>query len=132
MVYCRSEWQLVMVGQGLLFAFICVFPCWVGRSKLFCKWIFFSLIMNVQPPTPPRQRQRQHPRGPQPGEGRSYDPAQVGISMYDSLKIFELGYAASYSEVKSQFRALARIYHPINMTLNEPACRIQMQKSSSN
>jgi DnaJ-class molecular chaperone len=32
--------------------------------------------------------------------------------MYDSLKIFELGYAASYSEVKSQFRALARIYHP--------------------
>jgi DnaJ-class molecular chaperone len=32
--------------------------------------------------------------------------------MYDSLKIFELGYAASYSEVKSQFRALARIYYP--------------------
>jgi DnaJ-class molecular chaperone len=34
--------------------------------------------------------------------------------MYDSLKIFELGYPASYSEVKSQFRALARIYHPDN------------------
>jgi DnaJ-class molecular chaperone len=32
--------------------------------------------------------------------------------MYDSLKIIELGYAASYSEVKSQLRALARIYHP--------------------
>jgi DnaJ-class molecular chaperone len=32
--------------------------------------------------------------------------------MYHSLKIFKLGYADSYSEVKSQLRALARIYHP--------------------
>jgi DnaJ-class molecular chaperone len=32
--------------------------------------------------------------------------------MYDSLKIFELGYSASYSEVEAQFRSLARIYHP--------------------
>ena len=32
--------------------------------------------------------------------------------MYDSLKILDLGYAASYSEVKAQFRSLARIYRP--------------------
>ncbi len=32
--------------------------------------------------------------------------------MYDSLKIFELGYSASYSDVKAQFRSLAKIYHP--------------------
>ena len=67
---------------------------------------------NRPPPTPPRQRNRQRPRGHQPGEDRAYDPAQVGISMYDSLKILDLGYAASYSEVKAQFRSLARIYHP--------------------
>ena len=36
----------------------------------------------------------------------------VGRSLYDSLKIFELGYAATYQEVKARFRANARIYHP--------------------
>ncbi len=32
--------------------------------------------------------------------------------MFDSLKIFGLGYAATYREVKAQYRALARIWHP--------------------
>jgi len=32
--------------------------------------------------------------------------------MYDSLKIFGLGYAAGYSEVKAEYRRLSRIYHP--------------------
>jgi DnaJ-class molecular chaperone len=32
--------------------------------------------------------------------------------MFDSLKIFDLGYAASYAEVKAKYRAMARIYHP--------------------
>ena len=32
--------------------------------------------------------------------------------MYDSLKIFDLGYAATLPEVTANFRALARIYHP--------------------
>ena len=32
--------------------------------------------------------------------------------MFDSLKIFDLGYAASYAEVKAKYSAMARIYHP--------------------
>ena len=32
--------------------------------------------------------------------------------MYDSLKIFNLGYGATLAEVRAQYRALARIYHP--------------------
>ena len=31
--------------------------------------------------------------------------------MYDSLKIFDLGYDVTYTEVKAQYRPLARIYH---------------------
>ena len=32
--------------------------------------------------------------------------------MFDSLKIFGLGYGATINEVKAQYRALARLYHP--------------------
>ena len=32
--------------------------------------------------------------------------------MYDSLKIFKLGYGARLAEVRAQYRSLARIYHP--------------------
>ena len=32
--------------------------------------------------------------------------------MYDSLKIFNLGYGATITKVKSQYRSLVRIYHP--------------------
>ena len=32
--------------------------------------------------------------------------------MYDSLKIFDLGYAATITEVTANYRAQARIYHP--------------------
>ena len=42
---------------------------------------------------------------------QDYNPNNVGHTMYDSLKIFDLGYAATYTEVKVQYRALARIYH---------------------
>jgi len=31
--------------------------------------------------------------------------------MYDSLKNFGLNYSASYTEVKAQYRAQARVYH---------------------
>ena len=42
---------------------------------------------------------------------QDYNPNNVGHTMYDSLKIFDLGYAATYTEVKVQYRALVRIYH---------------------
>ena len=32
--------------------------------------------------------------------------------MYDSLKLFGLGFGASETEVKVQFRTMSRIYHP--------------------
>ena len=32
--------------------------------------------------------------------------------MYDSLKVFNLGYGATIMEVKAEYRSLARIYHP--------------------
>ena len=32
--------------------------------------------------------------------------------MYDSLKIFNLGYGATIAEVKAEYRSLARMYHP--------------------
>ena len=32
--------------------------------------------------------------------------------MYDSLKIFGLGYTATTAEMTANFRAQARIYHP--------------------
>ena len=46
------------------------------------------------------------------GQNRPYDPENVGRIMYDSLKIFNMGYGATAAEVRAQYRALARIYHP--------------------
>ena len=43
---------------------------------------------------------------------RDYDPDNVGRVMYDSLKVFGLGYSASYAEVKALYRTYARTYHP--------------------
>jgi hypothetical protein len=69
-------------------------------------------------PLSPRTRRNRRPssnqrnRSPSSDNDRDYNPDQVGISMFDSLKIFELGYAASYAEVKAKYRAMARIYHP--------------------
>ena len=45
-------------------------------------------------------------------EGRNYDPANIGKVMYDSLKIFNLGYGATIAEVRAQYRSMARMYHP--------------------
>ena len=54
--------------------------------------------------SPPREIPREN--------GRDFIPENVGRVMYDSLKIFDLGYAATLPEVTANFRALARIYHP--------------------
>ena len=32
--------------------------------------------------------------------------------MYDSLKVFNLGYGATIREVKAKYRSLVRVYHP--------------------
>ena len=64
-------------------------------------------------PSPPRRR-RPGPPPPQADNGheRDYDPAQVGRSLYDSLKILGLGLGASEREVKLAYRRLACLYHP--------------------
>ena len=45
--------------------------------------------------------------------GSLNDPLPTpGRVMYDSLKVFGLGYSASYAEVKALYRTYARTYHP--------------------
>jgi hypothetical protein len=61
---------------------------------------------SVSPPRRSERRERTR------GQNQPYDPANVGRVMYDSLKIFNLGYGATLAEVRAQYRALARIYHP--------------------
>ena len=70
---------------------------------------------NRQNVSPPRRRNRSERRDSHSRENNSsqnYDPAQVGVTLWDSLKIFDLGHAATYAEVKAQYRSMARIYHP--------------------
>jgi hypothetical protein len=67
--------------------------------------------------SPPRARRTHESPPPRTqrtssNNDRDYDPNQVGVSMFDSLKNFDLGYAASYAEVKAKYSAMARIYHP--------------------
>ena len=64
----------------------------------------------MSPPREQRYNQRQNESNRE--SSTDYDPDQVGKTLYDSLKIFGLGYAATYLEVKAQFRAFARIWHP--------------------
>jgi len=66
------------------------------------------------PPSPPR-RQRVPPRrrrANQPNFDRDYIEENVGRTLYDSLKIFGLGFGATEAEVKAKYRAMSRIYHP--------------------
>ena len=75
---------------------------------------------NVSPPRGRKSHnwnsshQRHHrPSTPSPDRNnRAYIPENVGKVMYDSLRIFDLGYTATMSEVTARFRAQARIYHP--------------------
>ena len=43
---------------------------------------------------------------------RAFDPNNIGRTLYDSLRIFELGYDAEWIHVKTAYRRLARMYHP--------------------
>ena len=54
---------------------------------------------------PPSPRQQDHTR-------TDYDPELVGRSLDHSFKALGLGLGATETEVKVQYRALARIYHP--------------------
>jgi DnaJ-class molecular chaperone len=67
--------------------------------------------------------------------GCDYIPEQVGRSMYDSLKILDLGLGASERDVKLAYRRLASIFHPdkwehsrhtTGMTLPETTVHFQM------
>ena len=53
---------------------------------------------------------RIHP--PPCGSERYYIAGNVGKVMYDSLRIFGLGYAGTLQEVTERYRAQAIIYHP--------------------
>jgi hypothetical protein len=74
-----------------------------------------------EPNVSPRgsRRRREQPREDTSGDNRDYNPANVGETMFDSLRIFNLGYAATYPEVKAEYRRLARIYHPDKHCSNE-------------
>jgi hypothetical protein len=61
---------------------------------------------------PPSPRTRRNRRSFNNDDNREYNPDQVGNTMFDSLKILGLGYAATYAEVKAKYRAMARMYHP--------------------
>lgn len=72
---------------------------------------------------------------PNNGRERDFDPAQVGRSLYDSLKILGLGLGASEREVKLAYRRLACLYHPdkwdqtkeiTGMTLPETTAHFQL------
>ena len=84
--------------------------------------------MNTAPsPTPPpRRRNKPYPPSPPPcnrvpppqqkstnnNTDQEYNVKNIGRVMYDSLKVFGLGFGASETEVEVQFRAIYRIYHP--------------------
>jgi hypothetical protein len=58
--------------------------------------------------SPPRARRTHESPPPRTqrtssNNDKDHDPDQVGVSMFDSLKIFDLGYAASYAEVKAKY-----------------------------
>ena len=79
-----------------------------------------------QPTTPPRRQQQQStpsppnppptppPTPPPHNNQRDYDPEGVGRNLYDSLKLklFGLGFGATWAEVKHCYRSLSKIYHP--------------------
>ena len=80
--------------------------------------------------SPRRERRGRRDRPPPPppsGGGRDFIPENIGRVMYDLLKVFGLGYAATGTEVTATFRAQARIYHPDQLTSttqNRQACQM--------
>ena len=70
--------------------------------------------------SPPRRRPHeppppQRPSSPPPHYHQhrgDFDPLLVGYSLEHSFKVLGLGLDATETEVKVQYRALARIYHP--------------------
>ena len=66
------------------------------------------------PPSPPRRRRvpPRRRRAAQPEADRDYIPENVGRSLFDSLKVLGLGLGATEREVKTNYRALSRMYHP--------------------
>ena len=78
-----------------------------------------SSTNHVSPPGRNRNRSRRNrPRAQrneestEPNSGRSWRPENIGNVLYDSLKIFDLSYSATYPEVKARYRSLASRYHP--------------------
>ncbi len=66
-------------------------------------------------PSPPHRRPPPPPQPPPPRHQQpriDYDPDLVGHSLEHLLKALGLGLGASETEVKVQYVALARIYHP--------------------
>ena len=67
-------------------------------------------------PSPVRERnnrriQRRNTSKPNQGD-QNFNYENVGQNLFDSLKILGLGYDATWTEVKTSFRLLARMYHP--------------------
>ena len=67
---------------------------------------------NAPPPPRPPPSPRQSRRNNESGEHRSFDPSQVGRTLFDSLHALGLGLGASQAEITLKFRTLSRIYHP--------------------
>ena len=59
-----------------------------------------------------RSRAQRNEESTEPNSGRSWRPENIGNVLYDSLKIFDLSYSATYPEVKARYRSLASRYHP--------------------
>jgi hypothetical protein len=71
----------------------------------------------LTPPTPPRpspphQQWPSPPPPPQVDGGWDYIPEQVGRSVYDYLKILDLGLGAPKREIILAYQRLACLYHP--------------------
>ena len=72
---------------------------------------------NVSPPRHNRSggrrnRSQRNDSSESESRSRTWRPENIGNTMWDSLRIFDLGYSASYAEVKAQYRSLASKYHP--------------------
>ena len=61
---------------------------------------------------PPRRPRNNQPDPENRNNPRGYDPSQVCVTLWDSLRALDLGNTATYAEVKAQYRSMARIYHP--------------------
>ena len=72
---------------------------------------------HLKPPPPCQQKRNRVPpqqRTQQTNDSeRQYNPYKIGRCMWDSFQIVGLGVRVSKTNVKVQYRALLRIYHPV-------------------